>query len=160
MGIATYGYDRLDRLTSVSDPAVGVGGYTYDPAGNRTSRTRDGSTYTYDRADRISSVVGAAIPGSSTRAPSTNDAGWTTSANAYTSNNTYATTAPNKNNTGTVNLGTFGFDATIPANATITGVTVTVEWKVSTAASIATLGARRPSTAHRSAASSSIRPNR
>ena len=65
--VITYGYDRLYRLTSVSDPAVGSGAYTYDPAGNRTSRTRDGSTYTYDRADRISSVVGAAIPGSSTR---------------------------------------------------------------------------------------------
>lgn len=43
----TYGYDRLDRLTSVSDPATGVGGYTYDPVGNRTSRTSDGSTYAY-----------------------------------------------------------------------------------------------------------------
>jgi hypothetical protein len=83
----------------------------------------------------------AGIPGSSTRAPSSNDAGWTSSANAYTSNDTYATTAPNKNNTKTVNLGTFGFDATIPANAVISAVTVTVEWKVSTAASIATLGA-------------------
>ena len=78
---------------------------------------------------------------SSTRAPSSNDAGWTSAADAYTANDTYATSAPNKNNTGTVNLGTFGFEALIPANAVITGVTVTVEWKVSTAASIATLGA-------------------
>ena len=64
--------------------------------------------------------------GSRASTPS-NDARWTASANAYSSNDTYATTAPNKNNTKTVNLGTFGFDALIPANATITGVTVTVE---------------------------------
>lgn len=76
-----------------------------------------------------------------TRPPSSNDAAWTSSANAYSSNDTYATTAPNKNSTRTVNLGTFGFDAAIPANAVITGVTVTIEWKVSTTASIATLGA-------------------
>ena len=38
-GCITYGYDRLYRLTSVSDPAVGTGAYTYDPLGNRTSRT-------------------------------------------------------------------------------------------------------------------------
>jgi hypothetical protein len=57
------------------------------------------------------------------------------------SNNLYATTAaPGK--TVNLNLGTFGFDSTIPANATITGVTVSVEWKVSTTSSIATLGAR------------------
>jgi len=138
----SYGYDRLYRLSSVTDPTVGVGSYTYDPVGNRLSRTGDGSTYAYDRADRIASVVGGAAPGSSTRPPSSHDAGWTNSTNAYTSDNVYATAAPNKNNTKTVSLGTFGFDTTIPANATITGVTVTVEWKVSTAASIATLGAQ------------------
>ena len=41
-----------------------------------------------------------------------------------------------------LNLGTFGFHSTIPTNATITGVLVSVEWKVSTTASIATLGGR------------------
>lgn len=112
-------------------------------AGHRASIVSGATTttYTYDRADRILALQAPPVPGSSTRPPSTNDAGWTTSANAYTSNDTYATAAPNKNNTKTVNLGTFGFDATIPANAVISGVTVTVEWKVSTAASIATLGA-------------------
>ena len=106
------------------------------------SHPHTGSVGHIGHYDRISSVVGGAAPGSSTRPPSSHDAGWTNSTNAYTSDNVYATAAPNKNNTKTVSLGTFGFDTTIPANATITGVTVTVEWKVSTAASIATLGAQ------------------
>jgi len=140
--LISYGYDRLYRLASVTDPGVGVGGYTYDAVGNRLSRTRDGATYTYDRADRIGSVMRPAVPGTSTRPPSTNDAGWTSAANAYSSDNAYATSSPNKNQTTAVRVGTFGFDATIPTNATITAVTVTVEWKVSTTASIATLGAQ------------------
>lgn len=47
---------------------------------------------------------------------------------------------PGCNGFGT--LGKFGFDWTIPANATINSVSVDVEWKVSTTDSIATLGAR------------------
>jgi hypothetical protein len=58
------------------------------------------TTYAYDRPDRLVSVVSPA-PASSTRLPTTNYAGWTSSANAYTSDNVYATTAPNKNNTRT-----------------------------------------------------------
>jgi RHS repeat-associated protein len=138
---STYGLDRLYRLTDVTGPD-GNRTYGYDAVGNRTSLAAGGTTtYAYDRADRITSLQGPPVPGSSTRPPASNDAGWTSSANAYSSDNAYATAAPMKNKTKTVNLGTFGFDTTIPANATITGVTVSVEWKVSTTNSDATLGA-------------------
>ena len=68
--------------------------YAYDPAVNRSSVTSAGSTtiYTYDRANRIQSVQSPPINGSSTRAPSSNAAGWTSWASAYTSDNAYATT--------------------------------------------------------------------
>lgn len=53
---ATYGYDRLYRLTSVTD-AAGSRSYTYDPVSNRLTKTAGGSTsYTYDRADRITTA--------------------------------------------------------------------------------------------------------
>ena len=141
--VSSYGYDRLYRLTSASGPD-GSRTYTYDPAGNRATIASGGtSTYGYDRADRITSITGPPIPGTSTRPPSSNDAGWGVSgANAYASDDTYATSAAAKNTTTAIKVGTFGFDATVPANATITSVTVTVEWKVSTTASIATLGAQ------------------
>ena len=47
----TYGYDALDRLTSVNSGATT---YSYDPVGNRL--TKNATSYTYDRADRILSV--------------------------------------------------------------------------------------------------------
>ncbi|MCC6627279.1 MAG: hypothetical protein IT340_07740 [Chloroflexi bacterium] len=58
-GTTSYAYDRLSRLTGVTAP-TGTTGYAYDPVGNRSSRTRTGTTtitYTYDRADRIKTVV-------------------------------------------------------------------------------------------------------
>jgi YD repeat-containing protein len=129
---------RVSNLTGPDGPRT----YGYDPVGNRTSLAAGGTrTYGYDRADRIVAQGGPVVSASSTRPPASNDAGWTSSANAYVSDNAYATTTPMKNKTRTVNYGTFGFDATIPTDATITNVTVTVEWKVSTTASIATLGA-------------------
>ncbi|MFN8636067.1 MAG: RHS repeat-associated core domain-containing protein [Chloroflexota bacterium] len=53
-----YGYDSLYRLTSASGGPAGSTSYTYDPVGNRLSRTRGSTslTYSYDRADRISSA--------------------------------------------------------------------------------------------------------
>ena len=45
---SAYGYDHLDRLTSVDSGATT---YTYDPVGNRL--TKSSTTYTYDKADRI-----------------------------------------------------------------------------------------------------------
>lgn len=58
-GTTTFGYDVLDRLTSIgysdSTPAVGLG---YDANGNRTSMT-DGAgseNYTYDPLDRLTQV--------------------------------------------------------------------------------------------------------
>lgn len=51
----SYGYDRLYRLTSADSSADDLTTYTYDPVGNRLSKTQGGTTtdYTYDRADRI-----------------------------------------------------------------------------------------------------------
>jgi RHS repeat-associated protein len=118
---------------------------TGDNVGNiLTNSTPAGSrSYTYDLADRITSA-GPAIgggPGSSTKPPTSNNNGWTASQNAYASDNQYATAAPGKNMTTSVRVGTFGFNTSIPANATITGVTVSVEWKA-TSGSIATLGSQ------------------
>jgi len=57
----TYGYDALDRLTSVnySDPATSDVTYGYDATGNRTAMT-DGTgatSYTYDESDQLLSVT-------------------------------------------------------------------------------------------------------
>lgn len=46
-----YGYDTLYRLTSVNNGATT---YTYDPVGNRLSKST--TSYAYDRADRILSA--------------------------------------------------------------------------------------------------------
>jgi RHS repeat-associated protein len=102
-----------------------------DAAGNASSQSGSANATTQ-----------GAGSGTVTDPPSTNDAGWTNSANAYASDDTYATAAPAKNQTATLNLGTFGFDAAIPVGATITNVTVSVEWKVDVTSSIATLGSQ------------------
>lgn len=144
-GTASFTYDNLDRLLTANYPGGQNYIYTYDAVGNMTQAvTPTGTaTYAYDLADRITSngPAGAPQPGLSTRAPTTNTAGWTSSGNAYASDNVYATAAPAQNGTTSVRVGTFGFGA-IPANATITNVTVSVEWKVDTTASIATLGSQ------------------
>jgi YD repeat-containing protein len=59
---ATYGYDRLSRLTGVDGPD-GARTYGYDPAGNRTSKVLSGTptSSTYDRADRITAAGATAI---------------------------------------------------------------------------------------------------
>jgi YD repeat-containing protein len=53
----TYGYDKLNRLTSETRGAATTL-YGYDAAGNRTSAGPSGSstTYTYDKADRITAA--------------------------------------------------------------------------------------------------------
>jgi RHS repeat-associated protein len=52
-----YGYDRLYRLTSASGGPTGSTTYSYDPVGNRLTRTRGATTsYSYDRADRITAA--------------------------------------------------------------------------------------------------------
>ncbi|MBA3877338.1 MAG: hypothetical protein C0498_10435, partial [Anaerolinea sp.] len=85
----SYGLDRLYRLTSVAGPD-GNRTYGYDPAGNRTSLVAGGTTtYVYDRADRIVSLEGPPVPNTSTRPPASHNSGWTNSARAYTSNNSY-----------------------------------------------------------------------
>ena len=52
-----YGYDRLSRLTSVANPGDDAA-YSYDPVGNRLSKTLGAATtsYAYDRADRITTA--------------------------------------------------------------------------------------------------------
>jgi RHS repeat-associated protein len=54
-----YTYDKLYRLAGVdaTDNTLDTA-YTYDPVGNRLSRTRNGpaTSYSYDRADRITSA--------------------------------------------------------------------------------------------------------
>lgn len=57
----TYGYNRLDRLTSIDYSSAGTAdvAFTYDANGNRASMT-DGNgstTYAYDEADRLTSVT-------------------------------------------------------------------------------------------------------
>jgi RHS repeat-associated protein len=58
-GTTSYGYDALDRLTSVAR-AADTFSYSYDPAGNVTQRTYPGSaasTYVYDDDGRLASVT-------------------------------------------------------------------------------------------------------
>lgn len=57
----SYGYDRLERLTSSSGPD-GAPTYAYDPVGNRTSKVLAGTTiYTYDRSDRMTAAGAASV---------------------------------------------------------------------------------------------------
>lgn len=74
-----------------------------------------------------------------TRYPSANNGGWDANeSNAYADDGSYATTAPGVNSTESVEYGNFGFDALIPAGATINSVTLNAQWKVDTTASSAT----------------------
>lgn len=67
--------------------------------------------------------------------------GWTNPGNAYslTDDNTYATAAPAKNQNVSSNFTTFGFDSSLPSNATINAVTLVAQYNVSTQSSIADL---------------------
>jgi len=58
----SYGYDRLYRLTSVTNPGDDAA-YSYDPVGNRLTKTlgSTSTTYTYDRADRLASAGGSSV---------------------------------------------------------------------------------------------------
>src|SRR6516165_2875777 len=65
----SYGYDALNRLSSVTDPS-GVTTYSYDAVGNLSGYTYPNgvaTSYTYDTLDRLTqmqSVCGsAAAPG-------------------------------------------------------------------------------------------------
>ncbi|MBA4601052.1 RHS repeat protein, partial [Thermoactinomyces mirandus] len=65
-GTTTYEYDELDQLIKETAPDGTITEYTYDAAGNRTSKkvTSDGTTttttYTYDDADQLTAVNGQA----------------------------------------------------------------------------------------------------
>jgi len=54
-----YTYDALNRLTQAAYSDGDTVGYAYDPMGNRTSMTANGTTttYTYDAADRLLSAA-------------------------------------------------------------------------------------------------------
>ncbi|MHB8683951.1 MAG: dockerin type I domain-containing protein, partial [Dehalococcoidia bacterium] len=61
-GVTTYGYDSLDRLSSVTYPGPTTTTYGYDPNGNRTSTQVDANpatSYVSDAADQLTSVGGA-----------------------------------------------------------------------------------------------------
>jgi YD repeat-containing protein len=52
----TYALDAVNRFTNVSHPQGDTGSYTYDPNGNRlTKTTTQGgtTTYSYDDADQL-----------------------------------------------------------------------------------------------------------
>lgn len=67
--------------------------------------------------------------------------GWTSAANATADDGVYATATPAKNGTTTGDWDFAAFsDAELPAGSTINSVTVEVQWKVSTTASVDTLG--------------------
>ncbi|HET9551699.1 MAG TPA: fibronectin type III domain-containing protein, partial [Anaeromyxobacteraceae bacterium] len=68
--------------------------------------------------------------------------GWTSPTAVYADDTTYATAAPGKNLTVSSDFGGFGFDSSVPSNATINSVTVEVGWGASTTASILTLTAQ------------------
>jgi YD repeat-containing protein len=58
---ATYGYDALDRLTTVAQGATAIA-YTYNGVGDRLSATVDGATATYSYVQgthRLQSLAGA-----------------------------------------------------------------------------------------------------
>lgn len=62
--ISGFGYDQLNRLTSeaYADPAMSRT-YTYDPAGNRLTKTESGQTtsYAYDAAGQLTATSGAEV---------------------------------------------------------------------------------------------------
>lgn len=60
LGTHTSVYDALNRVTSATDAASNVIGYTYDEVGNLATVTYPGSktvTYTYDDANRIATIT-------------------------------------------------------------------------------------------------------
>ncbi|MCG2796718.1 MAG: hypothetical protein L6427_12830, partial [Actinomycetia bacterium] len=57
----TYTYDASSRLTGENNPWTGDVNYTYDPAGNRLTREKQGEptlTYAYNTADQLTSDSG------------------------------------------------------------------------------------------------------
>lgn len=58
----TWKYDRLGRLTEMSDPTLGTYRYTYDMAGNLVSKTSSNLTgasvlYKYDNYDQLTDII-------------------------------------------------------------------------------------------------------
>jgi YD repeat-containing protein len=59
-GTTTYGYDTLNRLTSLNDSVTGQFGFGYDADSRRTSLTRPNgvnTSYSYDSLSRLLSVL-------------------------------------------------------------------------------------------------------
>ena len=59
LGLTDYGYDAVNRLTSLTDPNGFTVGYRYDAAGNMDRLTYPGNktvTYTYDALNRLKTV--------------------------------------------------------------------------------------------------------
>lgn len=56
-----YGYDALDRLMSLTGPAVTSQNFTYDPVGNRATKTVGANTDTYNyfaASNRLNTITG------------------------------------------------------------------------------------------------------
>ena len=55
----SYTYDKLNRLTSVSENGQVIAAYTYDNKGNRIQTVSNGETtnYTYNLANMLTSQV-------------------------------------------------------------------------------------------------------
>jgi len=78
----TYGYDQLNRLSSVTD-ASGVTNYSYDPVGNLAGYTYPNgvaTSYTYDNLNRLTSMQSTCGTG----APACGSSGTAISSYAYT----------------------------------------------------------------------------
>jgi RHS repeat-associated protein len=123
-GVASdYGYDTLNRLTSITGPTSIS--YGYDPVGNRTSMTDTSgtTTYSYDLADQLQSATG---PGGTTdygfdqNGNETSAGAWT-----YTYNLAGQLTAAS-NGTTTINYGYDGNNDRI--TTTVDGTTTDSLW--------------------------------
>lgn len=135
----------LSRPASTVTPPVGEMYRTigYDGVGNRTTETTAAgtTTYTYDAADQLTNITGGNFPAVVATAPTTNVGAWSSGGGGYSSDDSYATAAPPKNQTVTHRYGSFGL-AAIPVGASISRVTVSVEWAVSASNVQATLTAQ------------------
>ena len=96
----TYGYDNIDRRTSMSD-GTGLSTYVYDTLDRLTSHTSSGNTvgYGYDRNDNLTRIT---YPGSLTVTRTYDDANRFVSVTDWLAKTTRFTYDPNSNQTSTV----------------------------------------------------------
>ena len=64
MGTHQYTYDQLYRLTKAVEPGVGIQAFSYDPAGNRLTRSRTGQpaeAYAYNEVNELLNVKAGSV---------------------------------------------------------------------------------------------------